>query len=312
MTTAQSDLTFKKYTIDQYNHYSGIYADLLPASDFSPNNIVVWLDIENDLQLAYDQGNVVLGYSCPFIGDGMVYTVVGTDNPTVTADKVFDYQRAHGSVQQLTMVPEDTANLLAKSSTSTYIIEEDTENFDYIFDVKDKADLYKPSSSKFRRTIHHFIKQYGDAVIIRELDVSEPEDLAEITNTLKLWRSENVISNNDKMHVERTAIERYLNYRDILKPKCLAVYIEDELVGFAIYHYPPQAKYAIINHIKCNYKYQNIFDFIFFCIMNHLKMDGIEYANGEQDLGIIGIRNYKHKLGPISYIRRYTITPAGL
>lgn len=301
---------FKKYNVNEdYEGYKYFYGQIEPVSDFSPNNISVWLDINNDLYLAEDHGNLILRYSCPFLDNKTVYSVIGINSPIKTIDKLLAYQDMNGLPQELIMIPQTVVAHIKHKDLEKLNVEEDTENFDYIYLVADKANLTSPDVAKFRRTINRFIRDYGDEVTIKEIDLTDKIEASKLVNALHTWKSGNVVSNNDKLSIEGVAIDRYLNKREQLAPHCLEVFVGDVMVGFSIYNYPPQKAYAIINHIKCNYSYTNVFDFVFFCIMSHLKMDGIIYANGEQDLGIEGLRDYKHKLGPVSYIKRYTIKP---
>lgn len=301
---------FKKYdaAVDYY-HYESHYAAIEPVSDFSPNNVTVWLNIGDDLHIAEDHHNLVLQYSCPFLGNETVFSVIGTHNAAATFANVFDYQKNHGFVQELTMIPEGVIKTLANQEANRFEIIEDTENFDYIYKVSEKADLSRTDQAKFRRTINRFIRDYGEDVTIRNIELTSDYEMNKLVNALHVWKSGDVVSNNDKLNIEGVAIDRYLKNRQLLKPRCVQIFLDGVMIGFSIYHYPPQGSYAIINHIKCNYNYQNIFDFTFFCVMNQLNMAGITYANGEQDLGVEGIRNYKHKLGPCAYIKRYTVRP---
>lgn len=303
-------LSFKRFGREEYDLYKSCYSSIEPASDFSLNNVIVWLDINDDLHLAKDRHNLVLRYSCPFLGDRTVFSIIGVDDPGSTIQRVFDYQEASDLPCELIMIPQTVVKSIGKEDLEKLGVVEDEENFDYIYDVSDKADLTTPHAGKFRRTINRFIRDYGDDVTIREVDLMDPTEVHRLVNALHIWKSGSVVSNNDKLNIEGVAIDRYLNHRDELHPHCLEVYVNNVLISFSIYHYPPQEGYAIINHIKCNYQYRNVFDFTFFCIMSRLKMDGIVLANGEQDLGIPGIREYKHKLGPVAYIKRYTVRPS--
>jgi hypothetical protein len=301
-------LQFHKFGADDYAEYEESYAHIEPVSDLSLNNVVVWLDINNDLRIARDENNVILRYTCPFLGNEEVFTLVGASDPEKTIEKLFHYQKTHSLPQKLVMTSPATIANIAPTKLRNVSVTEEIENFDYIYEVAEKANLNSPKMAKFRRTINRFIRDYGNDVTIKEIDLQRPEQAHHLINALHVWRSTNIVSNNDKLNIEGEALDRLMRHAPRLRPQCIGVYIGLELVGFSIYHYPPQKHYAIINHIKCNYAYDNIFDFLFFCVMSKLKEAGISYANGEQDLDIEGIRKYKHKLGPQRYIKRYTIT----
>ncbi len=302
-------LEFKRFNSTDYDFYKSVYKTIEPASDYSLNNMLVWLDLNNDLCMAKIGQCVVLKYTCPFLGNKLVFSVIGTFKVMEAIESTFAYQNKIGLDQELIMIPQTIVKNLKHSELKRLNISEDNENFDYIYSVKEKSDLMSDRAGKFRRTINRFIRDYGENVKIREVDLTDHAEVERLVNALHIWKSGNVVSNNDKLGIEGIAIDRYLKNRHHLKPHCLEVFVEDKLVGFSIYHYPPQEGFAIINHIKCDYSYTNIFEFIFFCIMSHLRMDGITYANGEQDLGIEGIRDFKHKLQPVDFIKRYTIKP---
>src|SRR5215475_1203175 len=88
-------LRFKRFGAEDYAKYKRCYNQIEPASDFSLNNVIVWFDINNDLSVAYDHNNVVLRYSCPFLGNKLVFSIIGVNSPAKTIRKVFEYQQAN-------------------------------------------------------------------------------------------------------------------------------------------------------------------------------------------------------------------------
>jgi len=285
--------------------YEKWFQQFKPYSDFSFNNLLIWLNLNDDLELSALGDTLIYRYTNPFGEKRITYTLLGRKTVQHAIEQVFTLQKQSNSEMQLSMVPEEATEYIDQAK---YVITEDRDDFDYIFDSRNW--YYLPSTEKhLRRRVKHVAVNYGDDLLIRELDLNIPENKALIVNGMHLWKAFYSIAGNDKLGLEGLAINNCLSVAGEVDEKCLAIYVNDILVSVLLYHLPPQTEYAIINHVKCDYKIPNIFDFTIYCAISKLYPQGIKYFNGEQDLGIEGLRKHKQLLHPVDFLKRYSVSP---
>ncbi len=289
--------------------YEEFYSLMAPYADYSFNNLMIWLDLNDDLFVSRYDRNLVFRFTDVLDQNKMSYAIIGLRNYKKAIAKLFEYQKVVKIEQIITMVPEFYADAL-NDSNKQLIITEDKDNKEYIFDTSKSYILSGKESENLRYKINYFIKHYGDDVLVKEINLNDDKDRNILINAMHKWGSHRSIQDsNTKLGVEGLAIDKYLRIYEHLSSRCLAIFLSNEVIGFSIFHLPPHKNYAIGEHIKCDYKYRYIFDFIYYCTITRLHSNGIRYINGEQDLGIPGIRKHKQEMKPIGYFKKYNISP---
>ncbi|OGL38323.1 hypothetical protein A3B63_03450 [Candidatus Saccharibacteria bacterium RIFCSPLOWO2_01_FULL_49_22] len=300
---------FRKFVLDDRDIYQSFYSELEPYSDFSFNNLLVWLDINSDLEVSRLNGNLIFKFSDPFENNETSFTLIGNRKTYQTLGTIFQYQAGLGYQQKLSMVPQAVIDGIELGKQRHLDIQEDISNQDYIFNVNNAYYAKGKDFADLRHRINSFLKKYGDHLIYRDINLGKLEEQMNIINSLHTWDSVYALTENDKLRIEGLAIDRYLQLAPELDSRCVGLFINGRLQSFSLFHLPPQKGFAIGNHMKCNYEYQYIFDFTFYCTASRLKTMGIEWLNGEQDLGIAGLRTHKKELRPTYFLKRYTVQP---
>lgn len=303
-------MNFRKFDLSTKNKYCEFYRQLPPYSDFSFNNLMVWLDQNDDLEYAVVNNNFVFRFSNALDHGKKTYTVIGTSKADETIEKIFNTICQDDSSQALKMVPRCFIDSLSDERKNDLDIAEEVDNRDYIFDVADTHIAKGKKYEHLRRRLRYFSSHYSDGVIIKPIDLAVYKDQKALINGMHSWHSTRSITANDKLRIEGSAIDRYLRLSTSLDAKCIAVFIDGQMEAFSIFHIPPQDGYAIGNHIKCNYNYRYIFELTYYCTISALYDLGIKLVNGEQDLGIPGIRQHKKEMSPVGYLERFSISPA--
>lgn len=297
---------FRKVTFKDRAAYEAFYKEFDPYSDFSFNDLMIWLNYNDDLAISSDEGNLVFRFSNPFEGNAVAYTLLGRGGCESTIRKIFALQREQGLEPGLSMVPEVVIDNIALKSLKNFDFYEDRDNRDYIFRV---PDVYRANGQKFadfRHKINYFLKKYSDELVFREMDLRDPAERNIVRAALATWSTNDL---GKRQTLENAALDTYLQHAEELSPSCIGLFIKGKLASFSIFHLPPQKGYAIGNHMKYNPEYRYIFDFTYFCTINWMHAHGIEYVNGEQDLGIPGLRIHKQEMQPCRFLRRYVIRP---
>jgi hypothetical protein len=302
---------FRKLTLDDRDEYLRYYEQVEPYSDFSFNNLWVWFNLYHDLEISQHQQNLVLRYRNILEAGKKIYTLLGKQDCQATVEAVFAFQASQSEQQRLAMVPDCVVKDIQKTTLDHKILmQEDRANTDYILDVQATAALTGGRFAKLRRETNVFQTTYGNAVSLYKLDMQERANQQLLLDSLRRWQGNKDFAHNDPAHNELKVLRRRFAVASKVPTECLALAVNNKLVGFALYHFPPQKGTAIFNHLKGDYDYRFASSFMFYAAFKQVAGQGIVYGNFEQDLGIEGLRRHKEMLQPIGFLKRYELTPA--
>lgn len=302
---------FRKLTPEDRSEYLEYYRAGAPYCDFSFNNVIVWLNQNDDLEVARYKGCLILRFSNPFEEDSMAYTLLGKHNCMEAAEQIFDLQKSHHQTPRLVMVPEEAIDDMRTSPrpSQSITLSSSIDHRDYIFDIPTVLGLAGKRYADLRHSLNSFNRTYGDQVSVRHFKVGDPHLKRLLEHALARWSGQERFTKNDPRLEEAKALQRYQRYNKYCPAECLGFFIGDQMFGVSIFHLPPQPGWAIGNHIKCDPTVRYAFDFICYTTMCFLNQKGIGKINGEQDLGILGLRAHKQQLGPTGFLCRYDVTP---
>src|SRR4051794_28099087 len=99
---------FRKLVPEDRNLYLTFYKRVESYSDFSFNNLIIWLDLRGDLEVSQYKSCVVLRFSNPFEHHrhDVAYTILGNQDCLEAVEAIFAHQRRNGQEARLIMVPE--------------------------------------------------------------------------------------------------------------------------------------------------------------------------------------------------------------
>lgn len=301
----------RKLVPEDRDAYLELYGRIEPYSDFSFNNVLVWLDINDDLEIAQLRDCFVLRFSNPFEDGKTSYTLLGNSGCLDATEEVFDHLQLLGEEPRLVMVPEcAVSDMLTTGDTlpRNLVVSASSAHRDYLFDINEVLELKGKKYAELRHSLNVFNRQYGDQISVQVLNIRESATQRLLSKALESWLAEARFTKNDPRAEEHKALKRYMKYSQWCPAKCLGFFLDDKLFGFSISHLPPQKGWAIGNHIKCNPDIKYAFDFICYTTMYVLHQEGIDMINGEQDLGVQGLRTHKQQLGPAGFLYRYDIS----
>lgn len=300
--------TFEKFDLSKKDTYLSFYTKFNPYCDFSFVDLYVWLDINDSLEISSYGENVIFRFDNPFESFTKQYTFIGNDNCRDVVDHIFRFQKDTASKQRIVMVPEVAIKNIG-TNTQALDIKEEIDNKDYIFKVTTAYQMAGKNYADFRHKINYFMRNYSAGLEVRSIDLANQTLQKTLLQCLDTWYPERHTTDNDKDRIEKQAIERFLRLAGEVDVRALGIFSKDQLIAFSLFHFPPQTNYAIGNHIKFNFKYRYIFDYTFYETLHFLYENDIEYINGEQDLGIPGLRIHKQEMQPYAFLRRFGITP---
>lgn len=208
---------------------------------------------------------------------------------------------------QLDYLFGDVEEAFAKDLTEVFggifIIEEDRDNYDYIYESSKLASLSGKKLHKKKNHYNFFIKNYSyDVMEITEQNAAECIAMAEE------WY--NSSSDSEHLLYELEAIKDLLTNKSRFDYQGLAVLVDNKLAAFTIGE-KLNENMAVIHIEKANPNINGLYTFINKAFVE-LHLQDVPYINREQDLGIENLRKAKESYYPVKMAVKYKIKPADL
>jgi hypothetical protein len=179
-----------------------------------------------------------------------------------------------------------------------YKVEEDRDNFDYLYDRRDLAELTGKTYHKKRNLVNAFVNSYT-----YEQRVLKPEFVGDAVAVLKEWVEA-------KGHVgdfaaSSEALERY----DYLGMRGCVYYVDGVPGGWCLGEPLARGRMFAIHFEKAVDRFKGIYQFINQSFAQTLP-NYFKLINREQDLGDEGLRQAKMTYRPSSFVKKYRVTRA--
>jgi hypothetical protein len=179
-------------------------------------------------------------------------------------------------------------------------IEQDIDNFDYIYDSEKLISLSGKKLHSKKNHFNYFVKTYNYTV----KDFSEAGVKEDCINASKTWYEENL--NEDKYLIyELEGIKEIILNLDKLNLKGMAVYVDNVIAAFTIGECVNENT-AIVYIEKGRSDIRGVYTFINKVFVENY-FSNVKYINREQDLGIEGLRKAKKSYNPIKLEEKYCV-----
>jgi len=299
---------FRPFTINDTTWFYDYYMtnSLNPYVDIHPQNLFVWLNINNDLMISKLENSVVLRYTN--ILDDNKTNIVPLSNPLneSVVEKVLEYLDDNGFTPEIHEIP---STICINLDQNRLLIENDRDSYEYILDTTQQSSLLGSDFSRQRRRIKFFEREHFEDIIevkyYNEIDDDLKKTFQHHIDTMSLNSNEESSKRNI---VEPTAIIRNLEYASFFHKQALVIIINNKVVSITMMS-PLDNKTVAINHLKVDYSVQYIFQYTIYQLAKILKEHDFLEMNLEQDLGIDGLRIFKERLQPSRYLEKKIIRP---
>ena len=200
-------------------------------------------------------------------------------------------------------VPENIIDQLDKDYVSNNLeIQEDRDNWDYVYDAEELINLAGNKYRQNRRWLNKFLERY-------EYEFQTlTEETVEKTKELQLeWCIMRDCEDDEGLEQEHEAIYEALNNFRVLGFTGAVICING---GCAAYTFGEMLNpETLVIHVeKAHMKYQGGYQAI-----NNLFLKNffphVKYVNREQDLGVDGLRKAKESYKPINMVKKYIVFP---
>ena len=182
-------------------------------------------------------------------------------------------------------------------------IQEDRDNFDYVYDIQELIALKGNKFHDKRNHINNFIKNFlYNYIPITSVLIMQCMEFAHE------WCNERECEKDEGLTKEECATYRMLRHFDELGIKGGAIEMEGRICALTMgERLNPD---TLVIHIeKAKAGIQGLYQAINQEFLRH-EAGGLKFVNREQDLGVLGLRRAKKSYNPVRMIRKYRILPA--
>jgi len=193
---------------------------------------------------------------------------------------------------------EDFVSDLKDIFGDKYSIEEDRDNFDYIYESEKLISLSGKILHKKKNHLNYFIKNYK----YQDVEITD-ELIKPCMKAAREWCCKN--SCRGYLLYELRAIEELLINRDKLNIIGMAIYVDGKISAFTLGEIVNE-NMAIIHVEKADSDIRGLYNYINRTFVEKYLKD-IPYINREQDLGMEGLRKAKLTYAPSNFSKKYII-----
>lgn len=270
-----------------------------PYSDFNFVSLFSW-NTNGNTQISQLHGNLVIAMK-DYTSNKTIYSFLGNRDVEGTIDRLLAHANQNNEAE-LRLIPE--TNLIDHPHLfSKYQISEDRNQFDYVYNLKDIVAM-KGRVFSHKRTKYNKFKKENDFEV-RQIDINNPDDQAQMLSVFSTWihtKDEDCVDAEDEL----AALKNCMALPHTEAFRSYGLFINGKMEGFSTTEVL-EPDFAVGHFQKTNHKYKGMTEYLMvYTAEQHLKT-GQNYLNGQQDLGIIGMRNSKSTWNPHSYLKKYRI-----
>ncbi len=199
----------------------------------------------------------------------------------------FDYMRHFSETQ--------AAKHRIELEARGYIVYEDRDNFDYLYNREDLATLNGRAYHKKRNLVNGFVSIY-----VCEQRPLNHSRVADAVAVLDEWRKTKGVEGDYVAAME--ALEHF----ETLGLRGAVYYIEQKPVGWCLGEPLAKGKAFAVHFEKACDRFKGIYQFINQAFAQSLAKH-YHYINREQDLGDLGLRQAKMTYRPSGFVKKYTV-----
>jgi len=198
-------------------------------------------------------------------------------------------------------VDEDFIKNLKKYADLKFEVIEDVDDFEYVYMTNDLIELKGKKYHGKKNHVNSFEKTY-------EYEVKSIDNDKVIKDCLALlhkWHEEVAVTVDKEMLMEIDAIKDLFSELHFFDLKSIAIYVEDELVGFAVGERVNE-KMAVIHVERGETAYKGVYSFLNKKFLTESFSD-TEFVNRQEDTGNEGLRKAKQSYHPAKMVKKYLV-----
>ncbi len=270
----------------------------LKCSEYTFSNLLMW-GADDKILVAQEDGALYF-----LLGDGKSGHFMFAP---LTKDPMCDYKpvldRASEACREMGASPMflgiSGSIKEAFMRTEGYALEDDRDNYDYVYTMEELRDLSGKKLHGKRNHINQFMTAYGDSFEYVRL---EPDMLGECMALYNEWLEGKEDSNDPDAVGEYIAIRVLMTHMDTLGVKGAGIRINGKLAAYTLGERIDD-EMAVIHIEKADAEIPGLFT-----VINNLfiknEFSDMKYINREEDMGIEGLRRAKLSYNPVMLIEK--------
>lgn len=293
---------FKKLELSDQKIVEDFALNYPPYSDFDFSSLWAY-NTNSKTEITWLNKNLVIKHA-DYLTGSPVFSFLGHHKSRETISSLLDYLKQNGHPEELFILPEDSVKELLNIEDLDFLIEEDSDQHDYIISLKESAELKNINSHKLKA--YNTFLNTNDNYDFKIIDLKDPQIVKQIFKVFDHWASKGNKLPEDSI-IERTAIQRLIEISHLINLRPYGLYIEGELTGYLLDEYL-HSTFVIGHFIKADTTYPGIYEFINQRSARDHYDKGYLYINIEQDLGIKGLRISKMQRNPVNFLKKYKVS----
>jgi hypothetical protein len=274
----------------------------LPYSDFIFSGLWAW-DTDERCAIAMLGHNLVFRLK-DYTSADYFYTFLGQDDVVEASSTLLAHARQEGLLPLLKLIPDEVI-AAEKRLERWFSIDTDRDNFDYLYAVNDWACFPAPQFAEHQAKARRC--RANAALDFQFLDPGDAGCQESMNELFRLWaRQKQMRGALDTRH-EWAAMQRLFSLSGNGGIAAGGSFDGDRLVGFAIWEGLPSGECVVGHFQKTDRGYRGLSSWQAQMMAQRLAAEGHRVINGEQDLGIPGLRAHKLSLQPCEMLRKYVI-----
>lgn len=296
---------FKKIGVDDREVVESHTHKYPPYSDFNFTSLWAW-DTSNERMISELDGNLVVRFT-DYKTDEPFLSFLGSNETERTARTLMNYCKEHGLPEVLKLIPEISTHGI---QSPAFRVEEDRDNFDYIYSVPELSALEGGKFKGRRNFVNRFMREHP-AAHVEIVDLANTDAQKNIFAILDSWAHHKQAKNKAyETEHEKTALTRLFETARSHELIVTAIFEDKIMLAFSIEEILPD-QFCIGHFWKADATHAGIFDVLMQRKAQHLETLGLAFLNYEQDLGVEGLRQSKMDYRPIDFLKKYRVSLGG-
>ena len=212
-----------------------------------------------------------------------------------------------GCPLRINLADEDALKALGLQDNSDFVVEEETDLKDYLYDAQELRTLPGKKYQKKRNLVNKFMKEYEGRWEYKTLCCMDEYFLERFMNKWIEKRLADGVESRETLITEKDGIIDLLRNCDKITYRVGGVFVVEEMQAFTIGSYNSREKMAVISIEKGNSDIVGIYQVINQQFLLNSYEDAV-VVNREDDMGIEGLRQAKESYNPIGFARKYRVT----
>ena len=291
-------IAFKRLSPDQRAHYEQYLMNLpTRGCEYSFANKYLW----GKQQMAFLHGCVA--FFSHFYGKSIYPYPIGEGDKKATIEAIIQDSRERGIPCRLSGLTDRDREELESLFPGQFRLRTERDDFDYVYDINDLADLRGRKFQKKRNHVNRFRTDHPDFQVVPLIG----EHLLAAREMVADWYAERALSDPQGDYLlESIAIGRAFDRFEDLKMEGIALLTDESVVAVTMGS-PLSADTFDIHFEKAREDVDGAYAAVNceFARYLRLKYPQVQYLNREDDLGIEGLRKAKLSYNPHHMIEKH-------